>query len=90
MFVKCLKGSYEEDERRYGKAFKQRMMTDTEMRRRSEIMARWFRVLRGDLGYSLARCEAELPGALRAELDGVLYTPKANVGSFAVPQGDIQ
>ena len=90
MFESSLAKSFQEDERRMGKAFRERVQTQAEMDRRADIMARWFKVFRGDLGYSIARCEAEIYKALRSELDGELYTPPAARGSFGVPEGDIK
>jgi len=90
MFERELRKSFATDEHRMGKAFRERVQTQAELKRRSQIMARWFRVFRGDLGYSLARCEAEMGRALRSELDGELYTPPAAIGSFGVPEGDIK
>jgi len=49
--------------------------TAAEERRRAEILFKWFRRLRGDLGYSLSMALDELPRALRAELDGTPYEP---------------
>lgn len=88
MFEKALRRSFEQDERRHGKAFRERVQTATELKRRAEIMARWFRVFRGELGYSLSQCELELGGALRSELDGTLYTPYTAIGSYGVPEGE--
>lgn len=90
MFEKELKRSFDEDERRQGKAFRERVQTQAELKRRCDIMARWFRVFRGDLGFSIARCEAEIGRALRSELDGEIYTPPASVGTFGVPEGEQQ
>lgn len=90
LFITCLKKSFDEDERRYGKPFRKRTQTQAEQKRRALIMARWFRIFRGDLGFSLARIEVELSNALRKELDGELYTPPSADRSFGVPEGDIQ
>jgi len=74
-FMQTLAGSFELDKQRNGAEFAKRIHTQSEERRRSEIIARWFRRLRGDLGFSLSRALDELPRALRAELDGGSYTP---------------
>jgi len=89
MFAKCLKKSFDEDERRHGKPFRDRVQTRDEMKRRALIMAHWFRIFRGDLGYSMARCEAEMYNALRSEIDGELYTPPSTDRSFGVPEGEL-
>ena len=90
LFMRCLKDSFDEDERRDGKPFRDRVQTRSEMKRRALLMAGWFRIFRGDLGYSLARCEAELGKALRSDIDGELYTPPTTERSFGVPEGEPQ
>lgn len=54
-----------------------RHKTEAEVRRRFDICVRWFRTFRTDsrFKFSIDRCVNELPKALRAELDGVTYTP---------------
>lgn len=49
--------------------------TQAEVRRRFNIIADWFKVLRGDMGWSMKRTIDELPKALRAQLDGGTYVP---------------
>lgn len=90
LFERVLQESFEYDEREMGAHFRAKVQTGDEMRRRADIMARWFRVFRGDLGYSLARIEAELGRALRCELNGGLFTPGPANRSYGVPQGDKQ
>lgn len=90
LFERTLRESFERDEKMIGKAFRLKIQTQAEMKRRAEIMARWFRVFRGDLGYSMARVEAELGNALRSELDGGLYTPPSTQRMFGVPEGVAQ
>lgn len=90
LFERVLRQSFEYDEKVMGQHFRAKVQTGAEMKRRAEIMARWFRVFRGELGYSMARVEAELGSALRSELDGGLYTPGPKERSFGVPQGDRQ
>ena len=90
LFEKTLRESFDDDERLVGKDFRRRIQTDTEMKRRAQIMARWFRVFRGDLGFSLPKIEVELGRALRSELDGGLYTPTPAQRSYAAPEGDYQ
>jgi len=74
-FTNILAGSFREDERRQGKEFVRRIHTLAEEKRRAEIIGRWFRVMRAELGYSLSRTLDEIPRALRTELDGGKYTP---------------
>jgi len=90
MFERVLRESFDHDEKVMGKAFRERVQTGSEMKRRAEKMARWFRVFRGDLGYSISRIEAEMGRALRCELDGGIYTPAPARGSYGVPEGDTQ
>lgn len=49
--------------------------TRSEVRRRTRILYDWLAVMRNDLGYSIPRCLDVLADALRAELDGLDYTP---------------
>jgi len=65
--------SFKEDARK--SRSREIQVSNSEMRRRFEILTNWFRVLRGDMGYSLQRTLDEMPMALRAELDGVPYVP---------------
>lgn len=51
------------------------LMTRSEIKRRTEICAKWTLVLRRDLKWSIHRILDELPRALRCELDGISYTP---------------
>lgn len=50
-------------------------LTDSEMRNRFAICEKWFRIMRGDCGYSVERAVDFLPRALRCELDGVAFEP---------------
>ena len=88
MFELELRKSFDVDEKRMGKAFRERVQTQSEIRRRGEILARWFQIFRGELGYSLSRCEDELGKALRSDLDGELYMPPESTGTYGVPEGD--
>lgn len=51
------------------------MLTQDEVKRRTEILAKWFKIMRGDLGWSIDRTLDFLPTALRQELDGVVWEP---------------
>jgi hypothetical protein len=51
--------------------------TQAEVKRRTEICLKWFRVMRGDLGYSTERALDFLSLALRKELDGESWEPPA-------------
>lgn len=74
-FAHILRGSFITDERRRGKEYRQRIHTQAEEKRRADILGRWFRVMRGDLGFSMQLTMDQLPRALRAELDGETYEP---------------
>lgn len=59
-------------------------LTDTEFRRRFKICEKWFRIMRGDCGYSVERTVDFLPRALRADLDGTEFEPpKADLAGWA-------
>jgi len=74
-FMASLEISFRVDQQRNGRAFRERIQTEPEIKRRSNILGKWFRTFRGDLGLSLVQTIDELPKALRAELDGTEYTP---------------
>lgn len=74
-FVRLLERSYADDAARYGTAFAQRMRTGAEIKRRANILGKWFRYLRGDCNYSITRALDESSRALRAELEGRPYSP---------------
>jgi len=87
LFERVLKESFDYDEKTVGKEFRRRIQTGSEMKRRANIIARWFRVFRGDLGYSLARIEVELGSALRNELDGgKIYTPDTSRACYGAKE----
>jgi hypothetical protein len=52
--------------------------TQAEIKRRFDICARVFRVLRGDLKWSVTRILDHLPRYLRCELDGQPWKPDAS------------
>lgn len=51
------------------------LSTRNEVKRRTEICAKWTLIFRRDLKWSIERCLDELPKALRCELDGIPYQP---------------
>ena len=71
----ALAASFNRDEQLHGVAFREKIQTQAEVKRRTDILGRWFRVLRGDCGLSLIRALDELPKALKAEINGEEYTP---------------
>ena len=50
--------------------------TEAEVKRRFNLCADIFKVLRGDMKWSIARAIDKIPEYLRCELDGVHYDPK--------------
>lgn len=59
-------------------------LTDTEFRRRFQICEKWFRIMRGDCGYSVEKTVDFLPRALRCDLDGESFEPpKSDVSGWA-------
>ena len=50
-------------------------ITMSEIKRRFNILAEWFKVFRGYLGWSINRTLDELPKVLREILDGKIYVP---------------
>jgi hypothetical protein len=74
-FGRLLARSYQEDKLKYGVEFIRRMMTENEKKRRANILAKWFRYLRGDCQFSIDRALDECGHALRAELDNKKYDP---------------
>ena len=76
-FTQALAGSFQEDARRNGVDFVKRINTEAERRRRSDILAQWYRILVHEKGYSMQHALDEVPRALRAELDGTPYEPPA-------------
>jgi hypothetical protein len=85
-FVNALAKSFQRDAKRNGKGFAQKIMTIHEEKRRSQILFKWFRVLRKDCGLSLQNTLNEIPKALMNELDGISYKPPAK-SRIWVPQG---
>jgi len=78
----ALEQSFREDERRLGSSFRERIQTQAEVRRRTEILCKWFRTLRADCGYSVSRAKATIGQALRAELDGGNFEPPKAEGMY--------
>lgn len=73
-FAGILERSFNQDAVMHGIDFVKRHNTDTERKRRADIMGRWYRDLR-NLGYGHIQTMDEIPKALRAELDGGNYEP---------------
>lgn len=84
-FVLILEQSFTVDARLHGEAFAKRHKTELEMKRRANILGKWYRSLR-NLGYGHIKTMDELPKALRAELDGESYTPPER-SRLWVPEG---
>lgn len=76
-FVKILADSFQEDEVQYGEAFRRTIETEAEMKRRADILGKWYRIMRGDLGWGFYKTMDNLPKALRTEMHGGRYEPPA-------------
>ena len=63
-------------------------MTAAEIKRRFNILADWFGVMKGDLGWSLQRVMDNLPIALQKTLNGDSYTPDVRHAAWSAAQGE--
>lgn len=72
-FTRALAKSFDQDAAVCGVDFARRMNTDTERRRRAQLLATLYRRMRGDWGWSVQRTIDTLAEALRVELDGGTY-----------------
>lgn len=63
-------------------------MTAAEIKRRFDILADWFGVMKGDLGWSLQRVMDSLPIALQKTLAGESYTPDVRHAAWSAAQGE--
>jgi hypothetical protein len=61
---------------------KQIVGTKAEIKHRTEICLKWFRVLRGDMGYTVDKALDFLSLALRKELDGESWEPPKDVTAW--------
>ena len=68
------------------------LKTEREVEYRFKVCEEWFRVMRGDMGYSVDKSLDFLPIALRCTLDKISFTPPAAGESWApgVLQRDVQ
>lgn len=83
-FERAILASFGEDAARSGSRIPPRV-TQAEIKRRFEILERWFRILRRELGWSLPRALDHLSAILRSELGGVPWTPPAQ-GRAWIPE----
>ncbi|MFO7782068.1 MAG: hypothetical protein R6W94_10630 [Spirochaetia bacterium] len=72
---KIVADSFREDAQRQGKNVSQVRITQAEVKRRADIVGRWYRVMVADLRLSSAKAIDHLGRALRTELDGGTFTP---------------
>lgn len=68
-FERCIRASCEPG------AFPVRHLTSAEIKRRFDILEKWFRILRGDKQWGIERTLDALPKALAAELSGLQWEP---------------
>lgn len=52
-----------------------KQVTQKEFERRVQILMRWFRIFRADLGFTISQSLSELENALKCELEGNVYQP---------------
>lgn len=88
-FDRIISDSFLTDEKRHGAGFREKVLTQAEVRRRGKIIFRWFRVMRGENGFSAQQAVDLLPGALRTELDGDDFIPPPR-NRLWTPEGVIQ
>jgi hypothetical protein len=81
--------SFAYDEKHMGSAFRKKVETHSEWRRRADILGDWFATLRNECGYSTSRALDFLPVALREVLNGGKFEPPKAEGSYA-PEAIIQ
>lgn len=60
-------------------------ITQAEIKRRGEMCIKIFRMLRGDLKWTIERILDHLPQYLRKELDGLTWEPEARRASWYGP-----
>lgn len=65
--------SFRQDAAKHGFEFVRRVNTDSERKRRAQMLAMLYRRMRGDWGWSVLRTIDTLAEALRVELDGGTY-----------------
>lgn len=86
--MRAINGSFAEDENRMSAGFRSKIETETEAKRRADILGRWFRTMRCEMSYSTERAISEMTNALRAELNGDTYTPPEAKGMFRAAEGE--
>jgi len=74
-FNVIIEASFDHDEVHATILLPARYRTLGEVKSRFNILIRWFKVMRGDLKWSIQRTLSALPHALRTELDGGKYEP---------------
>lgn len=72
-FIEAIQKSFSDDAERDGRM---PTMTRSEVKRRFDVCAKIFALLRGDLKWGLQRIADHLPRYLRAELDGKTWEPE--------------
>ena len=54
-----------------------------EVKRRTQICLKWFKILRGDMGWTVEKTLDFLPMALRKEIDGEDFDPPTQNGAWS-------
>jgi len=79
----ALEKSFQFDAKHMGKGFAEKIETQHEVRRRTNILCKWFGILRNECSYSTSRALDTLPLALRTELNGGDFEPPKAEGSYS-------
>ena len=66
------------------------VISQEEVKRRFLICEKWFRTMRGDLGYSLQRTLEYIPKALVCEITGQEFIPDAGMRGYAATVDALQ
>ena len=81
----ALERSFEEDKRTMGQGFREKIQTQAEVKRRTEILCRMFRDMRETGGYSMGRAISMFDHGLRIELNGGNFEPPKAEGMYSQP-----
>jgi hypothetical protein len=79
-FIQVISDSFAQDQAR---SLLTVLKTESELMRRFKICEEWFRVMRGDCGYSCDKALDFLAVALRSTLDGIAFEPPKKDASWS-------